>query len=375
MNDLYPWLRLQHSERVGTVTARKLLNYFPDLDSALRAGRTELAASGIAAPAIEALLKPVDERAIERDRTWASAPGNHLIPLISERYPARLRSIINAPLVLYVSGDAEVLHTAQLAVVGSRNPTQSGLETARQFARHIAAMGITITSGLALGIDAASHMGALDVDGLSIAVSATGLDRVYPAQHQQLANRILEEGALVSESPIGTPVRAAFFPRRNRIISGLSLGVLVVEATVRSGSLGTAQHAVEQGREVFAIPGSIHSPMARGCHRLIKQGAKLIELAEEVLEELAPQLSESCCQPANGSAQAILDSGPGAIPHGVMDTTYRQLLDCIDYEPQTVDTLVERSGLVAAEVASMLLMLELEGQVSRLDGGKYTRCR
>ncbi len=373
VKDLRRWLRLRHSRGIGAATVRKLLDGFTDLETALAADRKSLAASGIAANAIEALHAEPDSRAIENDLCWQSCTDNHIIPFISTRYPARLRSISDPPLVLYVSGDVEVLHTAQLAMVGSRNPSHSGRETAHQFARHIAATGITITSGLALGIDAASHLGALEANGLTIAVAATGLDRIYPARHRELAMRIVDEGALVSEFPPGTTARGEYFPRRNRIISGLSLGTLVVEAAVRSGSLTTAQHAMEQGREVFAIPGSIHNPMARGCHRLIKQGAKLIEVADEILEELAPQLGETHRQLANSGNRAESCKDTRNSPVGEIDTSYQQLLNCIEYDAQTIDTLIERSGYAAAEVASMLLMLELNGKITRVEGGKFSR--
>ena len=374
MSELHHWLRLQHSLHIGVSTARKLLASFGDLETALKASNATLAACGIAKPALEGLAEQPDERAMDADLLWASQPGNHIIPFISERYPSRLRSINDAPLLLYVRGDPDVLQTPQLAMVGSRNPTKSGASTAGQFAKHIAASGITITSGLALGIDAASHEGALSANGLTIAVAATGMDRIYPSRHRELAERVVEEGAIVSEFPVGTTARSAYFPRRNRIISGLSIGTLVVEAAVRSGSLTTARHAVEQGREVFAIPGSIHNPMARGCHQLIKQGAKLIELAEEILEELAPQLVES--------RQFMLKIPPqkdNQKPHQnpiveTLDDSYQTLLACIDYEPQAIDILIENSGFQAAEVSSMLLMLELNGQVIRTDGGQYSKC-
>jgi len=373
MNDLHHWLRLRHSKGIGAATVRKLLDCFADLETALGADRVALGACGITANAIAALHAEPDSRAVENDLRWQSGAGNHIIPFISARYPARLRSISDPPLVLYVCGDVEVLHTAQLAMVGSRNPSHSGRETAHQFASHIAATGITITSGLALGIDAACHLGALEANGLTIAVAATGLDRIYPARHRELATRIVAEGAMVSEFPPGTTARGEYFPRRNRIISGLSLGTLVVEAAVRSGSLTTAQHAMEQGREVFAIPGSIHNPMARGCHRLIKQGAKLIELADEILEELAPQLGEAHRQLVNSGRQTALDEETEGPQIGEIDAGYQRLLDCIEYDAQTIDTLIERSGFAAAEVASMLLMLELNGKIARVEGGKFSR--
>ena len=371
MDDLYHWLRLQHCRDVGVATAQKLLTHFDQIDDALAAGREALKASGISKTAQEALTAPVDERAIEADLNWAESAHRSIIPFISERYPARLRSISGAPLVLYVHGDPDVLHTPQLAIVGSRNPSHAGRDTARDFAAHIAASGITITSGLALGIDAASHRGTLQAKGLTIAVAATGLDRIYPSQHRELAEQIIAEGAIVSEFPIGTTARSEFFPRRNRIISGLSVGTLVVEAAVRSGSLTTARHAIEQGREVLAIPGSIHNPLARGCHALIKQGAKLVETADDVLEELAPQLGT--WRPRETKNNLPQSSDKSTVSASAdLDPTYQKLTECLDYEPRSIDELVERSGFSAAETASMLLMLELNGLAARADGNKYS---
>jgi DNA processing protein len=265
---------------------------------------------------------------------------------------------------LYVHGNVAALHTPQLAIVGSRNPSAGGQETAHAFAAHLASVGLTITSGLALGIDAASHAGALDSSGTTVAVMGTGLDRVYPARHRELAHEIVSGGgALVAEFPVGTGPRPENFPRRNRIISGLSLGTLVVEAAPRSGSLTTARHAVEQGREVFAIPGSIHNPLARGCHALIRQGAKLVETAADVLEELgvfiehAPQTSSPL---------------PAASPD-TPSSEQSQLLDYMGFDIITIDQLVARSGLTAAAVSSMLLILELDGRVVSQAGGRYVR--
>ena len=373
MTELHHWLRLHHCKRAGAATASKLLTHFGDLETVFRADKAGLSASGISKAAMENLLEAPDESAIERDLNWAHKADNHIIPFASERYPARLRSISHAPVVIYVIGDAETLHTPQLAMVGSRKASIGGKEAAFEFARHIASAGITITSGLALGVDAASHEGALAGKGLTIAVAATGLDRIYPGKNRDLATRIIEEGALVSEFPIGTMARPEYFPRRNRIISGLSIGTLVVEAAVRSGSLTTARHAVEQGREVFAIPGSIQNPMARGCHKLIKEGAKLIESADEILEELAPQFG-----PLQSLFNAPLDSTKdkqiGAEPQiDDLDPSYQTILNCIDYNPQPIDVIIERSGFSAAEVASMLLMLELNGKVVRAEGNKYSR--
>jgi DNA processing protein len=265
--------------------------------------------------------------------------------------------------VLYVLGSLEALHSPQLAMVGSRHPTPAGRATAREFAAWFARAGITVTSGLAFGIDAASHEGALAGGGLTVAVCGTGLDRVYPPEHAALAERICAQGALVSELPPRTAPLRQHFPRRNRIISALSLGTLVVEAARDSGSLITARLAAEAGREVFAIPGSIHSPVSRGCHQLIKDGAKLVEEAADVLSELhismpKEQLTASPSVSAEGTA---------------LDNEYEMLLDALGIEPATIDTLVARTHLPAESVASMLLILELGGRVAALPGGRYGR--
>ena len=255
-------------------------------------------------------------------------------------------------------------------MVGSRHPTQSGKDLAYDFAKHLGASGLCITSGLARGVDGLSHQGALDANSPTIAVTATGLDRVYPASHRSLAHQIAEQGAIISEFPIGTEPKAQNFPRRNRIIAGLSLGVLVVEAAVKSGSLITARLANEQGREVFAIPGSIHNPLARGCHYLIREGAKLVETAEHILEEIAkilefqPELPDI---PQGIKTEATQPLEP------VLDTDYQKVLSEMGYDPVSIDRLVIQTGLTAEELSSILLMLELQGQVASSGGGTYTR--
>jgi DNA processing protein len=255
-------------------------------------------------------------------------------------------------------------------MVGSRNPSTSGKQTAREFAQHLASTGLVITSGLALGIDAASHQGALDVDMPTIAVMGTGLDRVYPARHRELAYAIAEQGTLVSEFPIGTSPRAGNFPQRNRIISGLSLGTLVVEAAKRSGSLITARYAGEQGREVFAIPGSIHNPLSRGCHHLIRQGAKLVETAQDVVVELGALAG--ACAPAPDTRTTTDSARHNATD---LDSDYTQLLDLMGFEPISINQLVGTSGLTPAEVSSMLLQLEMSSYIAASPGGLYNRLK
>jgi DNA processing protein len=304
---------------------------------------------------------------------WLRQPRHHRLDLQDERYPALLRDIPDPPDTLWVAGDPAPLGLPQLAIVGSRNATPDGVDTARRFAAFLAARGFCITSGLAEGIDTAAHLGALDAGGITIAVCGTGLDRVYPAGNAALADRIQEAGgALVSEYPPGTPVHKGNFPKRNRIISGLSLGTLVVEANVRSGALITARLAGEQGREVYAIPGSIHNPLSRGCHRLIREGAKLVETGQDILEELGGLLAAlglHLTAPAAGRPGTNAEPAAAA----VMDAQYARLLEQMGHGPVDMDTLVSRCGLTAGELSSMLLILEMQGLVRSLAGGRYQR--
>ena len=280
-------------------------------------------------------------------------------------FPDALRHIHNAPLLLYGLGNTRLLQQDQLGVVGSRNATRQGLDHARRFAAELSNRGLLITSGLALGIDGAAHAGALDAGHPTVAVVGCGLDRLYPAQHRKLAHRIVENGLIVSEYPPGTQARAAHFPQRNRIISGLSRGVLVVEAGLKSGSLITARTALEQGREVFAIPGSVHSPVARGCHHLIKQGARLVETADDILEELGTWWS----------MQEKPASEPLSEPEVPdLDTREIAVFEALGYDPQSTDTLSLATGLPADQLMQALLLLELEGLAHSAPGG-YLRVR
>ncbi len=314
-------------------------------------------------------LRSPDWRGAEQDMHWLARPGNRLLRITDPAYPARLRALPNPPSALFLHGDPTLLSLPQLAIVGSRHPTTGGRRNARDFAAHLAGAGLVIDSGLATGIDAAAHRGALDADGLTLAVTGTGLDRVYPAKNRTLAHEIAMSGLLVSEFPTGTPPLPANFPRRNRVLAGLSLGTLVVEAALKSGSLITARLAAEAGREVFAIPGSIHNPMARGCHALIRDGAKLVETAEHVFEELVPLLGDTVAQARITPTEA---SGPVA-EEASMDPQHRQLLDAMGYDPVTTDELVKRTGFPASEVSSILLLLELQGHVSSAPGGLFTQ--
>lgn len=311
-------------------------------------------------------LQHPDWQLIEKDQRWLETSGTRLLPGTDPAFPALLRQIPDPPIALFLRGDASLLGAPQLAIVGSRNPSGEGRRNAEEFAAFLARSGLAITSGMALGIDAAAHRGALKAGGATLAVWGTGLDKIYPPSHRELAAEIAAQGLLVSEFAPGTPPLPYNFPRRNRIISGLAVGTLVVEAAHSSGSLITARLASEQGREVFAIPGSIHNPLARGCHRLIREGAKLVESAKDIFEELAPLLALDAT-PARSSEKA---DAPAADSE---DPEYHLLLNSMDYAPTSVDALVERTGLTPEVVSSMLLMLELQGQVEAAPGGHYSR--
>lgn len=358
-------LALLRAPGIGPACFSRLVDHFGSAAAALAANRNDWVQLGIPESALEYLRNP-DWRRVEQDLAWLERPGNHLLTLEDSRYPPLLRQIAYPPPLLFVCGNPESLRAPQLAIVGTRHPTPLGRETAHRFAAYLAEGGLLITSGLALGVDAAAHQGALAGGGQTVAVMGTGLDRIYPAKHRELAHAIAAAGALVSEFPIGTPALAENFPRRNRLISGLTLGVLVVEAAIQSGSLITARLALDQGREVFAIPGSIHNPLAKGCHALIRQGAKLVETAADIVEELGPLAA------ANTSESPLL---PNVSPLKSLDEEYRQLLAAMGDAPAAVDLLVDRCGLTAEVVSSMLLILELEGYVAAVPGGFYCRLR
>jgi DNA processing protein len=298
------------------------------------------------------------------DSLWQADARHHIIQHDDERFPQLLGQISNPPPLLYVNGNPDLLHLPTLAIVGSRNPTKGGERNAFEFARHLAAAGFTIASGLAQGIDTAAHRGALAAGGTTIAVLGHGIDRVYPASNKDLAHEIAASGALVSEFPLGTHPGREHFPQRNRLISGLSLGTLVIEAARRSGSLITARLAGEQGREVFALPGSIHNPLARGCHELIRQGAKLVETADDIVAELAPLASHIL--------QNTMESTSKEKTAQTLDDEYVELRKMIGHDPVTVDELAANSGLTIDQVSSMLLILELHGEIESLSGGRYS---
>jgi DNA processing protein len=364
------WLTLlQAAQQVSPLPWHAALKQCGSPEGVIASSASQLRECGVSDDAI-AKLKTPDRALFERWRTWLAGPRRTLLTLGSADYPPRLAQTPDAPLALWVEGaELPLLSSAQLAIVGSRSPTTSGRDTAEQFARYLSERGLTITSGLATGIDGASHSGALPALGSTVAVLGCGIDVVFPRAHAQLAADIVARGLLVSEYAPGVEPQKCFFPARNRIIAGLSLGTLVVEATRRSGSLITARHAMDYGREVFAIPGSIHNPLARGCHYLIRQGAKLVEEAADILIELAPQLrAEGIELPSVASAPAAADSTPL-----VDEPSYQNLLNVMEFSPIAIAQLSARAHLTTAEVSSMLLVLELEGLVEALPGGWYSR--
>ncbi len=370
MQKLEDWLSLIHVDKLGPVTLQKLLSHFSTADKILQATRNELQSLGISNAIIEGIQAP-KEQAIQRDLAWLEHENHHLLTIQDNAYPHLLRQISDPPIVLYVLGKPELaanlLSEPQLSIVGSRNSSAYGKEIATSFSQKLAASGLVITSGLASGVDGAAHQGALQSGiGSTIAVTACGLDRVYPAEHRQLAEQISQRGLLISEFPIGTSPMPGHFPRRNRIISGLSLGTLVVEASMKSGSLITARLATEQGREVFAIPGSIHNPLSKGGHALIRNGAKLVETVEDILEELKHHIDIDALNSNPFQTENINHEEE-------LDPQHKIVLASMGHEPISIDALIEKSGLKVEEVSSILLILELNNQVTHHGNGVYIR--
>ena len=355
---LLAWATLAHKALPQRVLVA-LLRAFDDPEAILAASRAQLLRR-VSPAAAELVLAPIPDRALQVTSRWLDNPTHHLIAWDDADYPHALLEMPDAPPALFHMGQRELLGRPAFAIVGSRHATPQGRETARDFAQAIGAAGYTIVSGLALGIDAAAHEGALATAASTLAVVGTGLDRIYPARNRDLATRIAREGSLLSEYLPGTPARKENFPRRNRLISGLARGVLVVEATLSSGSLITARFAGEQGRDVFAIPGSIHSPFAKGCHKLIREGAKLVETAQDVLDELQPRATwkRAAVQPAATRAETS-----GEPP----------LLAAMGFDPVTVDALVARRGVAPESITAELVTLELAGSVTKLPGGYWQR--
>jgi DNA processing protein len=350
--ELAAWIELSLVPGLGGEGFRSLLSSLglpPQILSATRAQLSRVVPEALASRIVERRASPEIEAALQ----WAARPGHAVLTLADIEYPKPLLEIADPPVLLYVAGNAKLLRSLALAVVGSRNATPQGLKNAQSFARAFSEAGFTIVSGLALGVDSAAHVGGLEGRGSTVAVLGTGIDIIYPRRNESLAQEISLRGALVSEFALGTPPTAGNFPRRNRLISGLARGCLVVEAALDSGSLITARLAAEQGREVFAIPGSIHSPLTKGCHALIKQGAKLVETAQDVLEELG---SAGTLPSRSAESGASLD-----------------LLDKMGFDPCDIDSLIARTGLATEVISAILLELELEGRIAGLPGGLYQR--
>ncbi|GAB1232461.1 DNA-processing protein DprA [Ferrigenium sp. UT5] len=347
---LTDWLRLCHVSGLGSEGLRKLLQAFGSPTAVLQQSVYSLS-HYVKQPVARAIGEELDEAAIAQAANWLDDPLNRILTIADDDFPQALLNIPDPPLLLYVKGRLDLLNRPSLAIVGSRNATAQGIRNAEAFARAASESGLCIISGLAQGIDAAAHRGGLQAAGASLAVVGTGLDKVYPASNRELAHALAQQGCIISEFPLGTPPLPANFPRRNRIISGLSLGCLVVEAGLQSGSLITARMALEQGRDVFAIPGSIHSPQSKGCHSLIKQGAKLVEGAQDILEELGYH------------PKAAVTSQP--LQHS--------LFNYLGFDPVDGETLAQRSGLTISELSAILLQLELEGAITTLPGGRYQR--
>ena len=389
--DIQAWLRLTQTEGIGQETVRHLLSAFglPKDILTLQANQlknvvTEQIAQRLLNPS-STFLKELDDLS-ERTYAWSTEPEHYFITLADQNYPPALLSLPDPPPIIYVRGKISLLSSTGIAVVGSRNATAQGKSNAEKFSRALSDAGITVISGLAYGIDASAHSGALSGPGSTIAVLGTGIDRVYPAAHRSLAHEIAANGILLSEHALGSPPKAFHFPRRNRLIAGLSQGVLVVEAAAQSGSLITARLAAELGHDIFAIPGSIHSPLSKGCHFLIKQGAKLVETAQDIFDEL-PQNTHQGMSLKNLSSTKINDTALSAStststssvsaisfertinPQDAEDT--EALLKTMGYEPIGIEQLCMHTGYSAGDLNSRLLLLEIDGKIVRLPGGMY----
>jgi len=360
------WLRLIRANGIGSKTLIPLITQSDSLDQLLQLSSPTFSSK------LKRALAEVDELQLETDLAWLSQADCHLLTYHDERYPELLRRVEDAPLALFIQGDPDILGLPQIAIVGSRNPSKGGKDNAYAFAQYLGQSGLTVTSGMALGIDTEAHKGCLAAGSKTVAVTGTGPDRVYPASNRKLAHQIADQGAIVTEFPPGTSPHPGHFPKRNRIISGLSLGCLVVEATQKSGSLITARLASEQGREVFAIPGSIHNPQSKGCHQLIKQGAKLVEDGQDIAEELSAMLA--IIQPTF-MENSVKKESASPIEETALDREYSDLLDKMGWDPVLIEQIMETSDLKAEELSSMLLLLELQGHVSSAPGGYFSRIK
>ena len=357
--DLVYWLMLLKAPHIGGRTFYKALKIFETPEQVFLASKAERKACGIFRQETLDFIEQNNPSTVQTDLDWATADDCHILTLIDDDYPPLLKNISDPPPLLYVRGKVSCLSLPQVAIVGSRNPSPSGKQNAHDFAKLLAKYGITVTSGMASGVDANAHIGALEADKPTVAVCGTGLDRIYPAKHKTLAHKITNQGALVSEFCIGTSPLANNFPRRNRIISGLSLGTLVVEASIKSGTMITARLAAEQCKEVFAIPSSIHNPLSQGCHQLIKQGAKLVENVDDIIDELQLDLQTTIQENNSSISTKELDNSPSV------------LLKYLSYDAINIDEMVEKSGLSPQIITQELLLLELENTVAKIDGAGY----
>ncbi len=367
------WLHLLNAPGLGFVRVCKLLDYFGDAKEILQQSAFP---SDLKVPqqAIN-YLKQATADDIKAELAWLEKAGNDILTFDDPVYPPQLKQISEPPLLLFVKGDVQTLLLPQLAVVGSRNASRGGLSNAHSFCHDLASRGLVITSGLASGVDTQAHQGAVDAQGKTVAVMGTGINSIYPKQNQALAKLIVERGAVVSELPFNTPPHAHNFPRRNRIIAGLALGTLVVEATNKSGTLITARLSMENNRPVMAIPGTIHNPMAKGCHQLIKQGARLVESAQDIMEEMLPSidmLSDQLSESLQQISKTTLDNSERS-PHIELSDSQQQLFNQLDFKPMSFDDIVSKTELSSGDVASDLLIMELLGLVEKLPGAKYQK--
>lgn len=354
-NELNYLISLKMLKGVGNTTALKLIKHFQNAKNVFHASKPELVKSGLSTEIVQQILS-TDISLSEAIIEWSAQPNRHILTLDSPYYPPLLLQINSPPVVLFAIGKPEILLTPQIAVIGSRNPTIQGINNTNALCQAISEEGLTITSGLAMGIDGEAHRSALSANGYTIAVAGTGLNRVYPAKHRELAHLIADKGLIISENLPDDPINPGSFPQRNRIIAGMSLGTLVIEATLKSGSLITAKCAIDEGREVYAVPGSIHNPQSKGCHKLIKDGAKLVESIEDIIEDLPCITKGQTDKSIEITRQPIRDE----------DVTF---LSFLDYDLTSIDTIVSRSQLTVEEVINKLLLLELEGWVISSTGG------
>lgn len=366
--DCVYWLRMHEIQGLGRQTTYQLLKAFGSAEAIFAASHANLRKVVSDDIANQIKAETVSDQ-IKITLEWLAEPNNHLITLADEDYPRLLLETPDPPPILFAKGQLSCLQQPSIAIVGSRNPTAQGEKNAHDFAMLLAEFGFTIVSGLAIGIDAAAHRGALASNGKTIAVVGTGLDIVYPAKHRELAHEIIKQGLLISEFSLGTPSLPQNFVQRNRVISGLSMGCLVVEASLQSGSLITAKFATEQDRDVFAIPGSIHSPQSKGCHQLIKQGAKLVDAVQDIVHELKSEHFVSlAAMPLKKNFIPAKNTGPEEIPHAD-----KALLDLMSFEPVTVEYLLQHSGLTSDTLSSILISLELDNKIASMPGGRYQR--